>query len=166
MKDDAYTEMEVKGITLDPLTSMPVVILKDLKGRQTIPIWIGIMEASSIAAELERVALSRPMTHDLLKNVIQSLGADVIMVEINDLRDNTFYATICLKKGKKEIAVDARPSDAIAIALRFGCSIFVSDKVKERSKRIDLSPKSQLENGKWEGVLEKLSPEDFGKYKM
>lgn len=166
MKDDIFTEMEVKGLTLDPLTSMPVILLKDLKGRKTIPIWIGILEASAIAAELERVTLSRPMTHDLLRNVIRTLGADVIMVEVNDLRDNTFYATIYLKKGKKEIAVDARPSDAIALALRVNCPIFVSDKVIDRSKRIDLTTKIKTEKGDWEGILEKLTPEDFGKYKM
>ena len=103
MKDDTYTEMQVKGLTLDPLTSMPVVLLKDLKGRQTIPIWIGILEASAIAAELEKVTLSRPMTHDLLRNTVHALGADIIMVEVNDLRDNTFYATIYLKKGKKSV---------------------------------------------------------------
>jgi len=166
MKDDTYTEMEVKGLTLDPLTSMPVVLLKDLKGRQTIPIWIGILEASAIAAELEKMTLSRPMTHDLLRNTVRALGADIIMVEVNDLRDNTFYATIYLKKGRKEIAVDSRPSDAIAIALRANCPIFVSDKVIERSKRIDLTSKGKIEKGDWEGILEKLSPEDFGKYKM
>lgn len=166
MKDDTFTEMQVKGLTLDPLTSMPVVLLKDLKGRQTIPIWIGILEASAIAAELEKVALSRPMTHDLLRNTVHALGADIIMVEVNDIRDNTFYATIYLKSGKKEIAVDARPSDAIAIALRVNCPIFVSDKVIERSKRIDLTAKGKIEKGDWEGILEKLSPEDFGKYKM
>jgi bifunctional DNase/RNase len=158
--------MEVKGLTLDPLTSMPVVLLKDLKGRQTIPIWIGILEASAIAAELEKMTLSRPMTHDLLRNIVLALGADIIMVEVNDLRDNTFYATIYLKKGRKEIAIDSRPSDAIAIALRANCPIFVSDKVIERSKRIDLTAKGKIEKGDWEGILEKLSPEDFGKYKM
>lgn len=166
MKDDTFTEMVVKGLTLDPLTSMPVLLLKDMKGRQTIPIWIGILEATAIAAELEKMTLSRPMTHDLLRNTVRALGADIIMVEVNDLRDNTFYATIYLKKGKKEIAVDARPSDAIAMALRAGCPIFVSDKVIERSKRIDLMAKGKVENGNWEGILEKLSPEDFGKYKM
>ncbi|MEK7851797.1 MAG: bifunctional nuclease family protein, partial [Deltaproteobacteria bacterium] len=142
MKEDIYTEMEVKGLTLDPLTSMPIVLLKDIEGRQTIPIWIGILEATAIAAELERVVLSRPMTHDLLGNVIRILGSEVLMVEVNDLRDNTFYATIYLKKGRKEVAVDARPSDALALALRAGCPIFVSDKVIERSRRIDLSTKA------------------------
>ena len=166
MKDDTYTEMQVKGLTLDPLTSMPVVLLKDLKGLKTIPIWIGILEASAIAAELEKMTLARPMTHDLLRNIVHALGADIIMVEVNDLRDNTFYATIYLKKGKKEIAVDARPSDAIAIALRANCPIFVSDKEIERSKRIDLTANGKIEKGDWEGILEKLSPEDFGKYKM
>ena len=166
MKEDIYTEMEVKGLTLDPLTSMPIVLLKDIEGRQTIPIWIGILEATAIAAELERVVLSRPMTHALLGNVIRILGSEVLMVEVNDLRDNTFYATIYLKKGRKEVAVDARPSDALALALRAGCPIFVSDKVIERSRRIDLSTKAVGGKKEWEGILEKLSPEDFGKYKM
>lgn len=166
MREDIYTEMEVKGLTLDPLTSMPIVLLKDMEGRQTIPIWIGILEATAIAAELEKVTLSRPLTHDLLGNVIRALGSEVLMVEVNDLRDNTFYATIYLKKGRKEVAVDARPSDAIALALRAGCPIFVSDKVIERSRRIDLAAKTVGGKKEWEGILEKLSPEDFGKYKM
>lgn len=166
MREDIYTEMEVKGLTLDPLTSMPIVLLKDMEGRQTIPIWIGILEATAIAAELEKVTLSRPMTHDLLGNVIRTLGSEVLMVEVNDLRDNTFYATIYLRKGRKEVVVDARPSDAIALALRAGCPIFVSDKVIERSRRIDLAAKTVGGKKEWEGILEKLSPEDFGKYKM
>lgn len=166
MRDDVYTEMEVKGLTLDPLTSMPIVLLKDMEGRQTIPIWIGILEATAIAAELERMTLSRPMTHDLLGNVIRILGSEVLMVEVNDLRDNTFYATIYLKKGRKEVAVDARPSDALALALRAGCPIFVSDKVIERSRRIDLTAKTVDGKKEWEGILDRLSPEDFGKYKM
>lgn len=166
MKEDVYREMSVKGLTLDPLTSMPVVLLKDTGGKQTIPIWIGILEASSIAAELEKVTLSRPMTHDLLKNIIHSLGALVLKVEVNDLRDNTFYASIYLKKGRKEIVIDARPSDAIAIALRSDSPIFVSEKVIERSRIIDLSGKPKGEKDKWGDILEKLSPEDFGKYKM
>lgn len=168
MKEDVYREMEVKGLTLDPLSSMPVILLKEVAGRQTIPIWVGILEASAIAAELEKITLSRPMTHDLLKSIIDTLGAEVLRVEVNDLKDNTFYATVFLKKGrgKKEIAVDARPSDAIALALRSDSPIFVSKKVIERSRRIDLSGNARAEKGKWEGVLEKLSPEDFGKYKM
>jgi len=163
MKEEVYREMKVKGLTLDPLSSMPVILLKEVAGRQTIPIWIGILEASAIAAELEKITLSRPMTHDLLNNIIYTLGAQVIRIEVNDIKDNTFYATIFLKK---EIAVDARPSDAIALALRSDSPIFVSKKVIERSRRIDLSVNVGAEKGKWEGVLEKLSPEDFGKYKM
>lgn len=168
MKEIIYKEMEVKGLTLDPLTSMPIILLKDTEGRQTIPIWIGILEASAIAAEIEKVVLARPMTHDLLKNIIDTLGAEVLRVEVNDLRDNTFYATIFLKKGrgKKEIVVDARPSDAIAIALRSNAPIFVSEKVIERSRRIDLTKKSKGEADRWKDILEKLTPEDFGKYKM
>lgn len=168
MKEDVYREMEVKGLTLDPLSSMPVILLKEVAGSQTIPIWVGILEASAIAAELEKITLSRPMTHDLLKSIIDTLGAEVLRVEVNDLKDNTFYATVFLKKGrgKKEIAVDARPSDAIALALRSDSPIFVSKKVIERSRRIDLSGKAGAEKGKWEGILEKLSPEDFGRYKM
>ncbi|MDO8444792.1 MAG: bifunctional nuclease family protein [Deltaproteobacteria bacterium] len=168
MKEEVYREMEVKGLTLDPLSSMPIILLKEVAGRQTIPIWIGILEASAIAAELEKITLSRPMTHDLLNNIIYTLGAQVIRIEVNDIKDNTFYATVFLKKGrgKKEIAVDARPSDAIALALRSDSPIFVSKKVIERSRRIDLSGKAGAEKGNWEGVLEKLSPEHFGKYKM
>lgn len=160
--------MEVKGLTLDPLSSMPIILLKDMEGRQTIPIWIGILEASAIAAELEKVTLSRPLTHDLLKNIIDTLGAEVIRVEVNDLRDNTFYATIFLKKGrgKKEITIDARPSDAIALALRSDSPILVSEKVIERSRRIDLTGRNKGEKDKWKDILEKLTPEDFGKYKM
>src|SRR3990170_968811 len=103
MKEEVYREMEVKGLTLDPLSSMPIILLKEVAGRQTIPIWIGILEASAIAAELEKITLSRPMTHDLLNNIIYTLGAQVIRIEVNDIKDNTFYATIFLKRGSGKV---------------------------------------------------------------
>jgi bifunctional DNase/RNase len=163
VKEDVYIEMEVKGIILDPYTSSPVVLLKDMEGKQVIPIWIGILEAGAIAAELEKVALSRPMTHDLLKRIVDTLGAEVSRVEVSDLRDNVFYGNICLKKGRREFSIDARPSDAIAIALKSDSPIFVSEKVIRRSRMIDLTEKGKEE---WGDVLERLQPEDFGKYKM
>lgn len=167
MKEDVLREMEVKGLTLDPYTSMPIVLLSDVGGRHTtIPIWIGILEASSIAAELGDIVLSRPMTHDLLKNIIHDLGAEVVRVEVNDLRDNTFYAGIYLRKGRKEVVVDARPSDAIAIALRAGSPIFVSEKVIKGCRRIDLTGRTRVERDDWTDILERLPAEDFGKYRM
>ncbi len=163
-------EMTVKGLTIDPLTSTPIVILKDAEGKNTVPIWIGLMEASAIATEMEKIQLSRPMTHDLMRNILESLEAKVVKIVVNDLKDNTFYALIHIMVGSQEIVVDSRPSDAIALALRTDSPILVDKKVIAKSRKVDLTKEeglSEEENKKrWAEILEKLSPEDFGKYKM
>ncbi len=162
--------MRVTGLTIDPFTSMPIVILKDAADKYALPIWIGLIEASAIATELEKIELSRPMTHDLMKNIFDQTGIAFSKAIINSLADNTFYAQIFLKQNGKELVLDSRPSDAIAMALRTKAPIFVAKGVIEKSRKIDLS-KEQLEGEpgkqkKWADILENLSPEDFGKYKM
>jgi bifunctional DNase/RNase len=165
-----FIEMKISGLTMDPITNTPIVILKDMEEKKAIPIWIGIFEASAIATEIEKITFSRPMTHDLLNDILKVLKAEVTRVEIHDLRNNTFFANIHLRRDGYPIIVDARPSDAIAIALRAGASIFVDDKVIEKSRSVDFGAKiSDLDRMKKEKLaefLENLSPEDFGKYKM
>lgn len=163
-------EVKVSGLTIDPITNTPIVILKDLEEKKVIPIWIGIFEASAIATELEKIAFSRPMTHDLITEILRSVQIKVIRIEINDLRNNTFFACICLEHNNSSYSVDARPSDAIAIALRSNAPIFVDDKVINMSRDIDFGTKiTDIDNIKKEQLkefLENLSPDDFGKYKM
>jgi hypothetical protein len=155
---------------MDPITNTPIVILKDLEEKKAIPIWIGIFEASAIATEIEKITFSRPMTHDLLNDILKLLNTEVVRVEIHDLRNNTFFANIHLLRDGKPIVVDARPSDAIAIALRAGAQIFVDEKVIEKSRNVDFGTKmtdlDRLKKEKMAEFLENLSPEDFGKYKM
>lgn len=170
-KKENMIEMKVTGLTIDPFTNMPIIIIKDLTEQNAIPIWIGLIEASAIATELEEIQLARPMTHDLMKNMLGSLQAEVERIEICDLRDNTFFATIHLEMKNKKFEIDSRPSDAIALALRTQAPIFVDRKVIEKSRRIDLSKEAQdntekIKKEKWTEILENLSPEDFGKYKM
>ena len=162
-------EMKVTGLTIDPFTNMPIIILKDMEEKMALPIWIGLIEASSIATELEKIELSRPMTHDLMRNILTELHVTVEKVEVNDLTDNTFFARIYLKTGDKTFEMDSRPSDAIALALRTKAKIFVDKKVMDKSRRIDLSgesPEIQVKEQKWTEILENLTPADFGKYKM
>lgn len=163
-------QMKVTGLTIDPFTSMPIIILKDMAEKCALPIWIGLIEASSIATELEHIQLSRPMTHDLMRSIIEQLGASVEHVAVTSLSDNTFYAEILLKCGKQEWRMDTRPSDAIALALRTKAPIFVSKQVIEKSRTIDLSHENidedQTQKQKWAEILDNLSLEDFGKYKM
>ena len=162
-------EMKVSGITIDPASNAPIVILKAINGDQALPIWIGILEATAIATELENVRLSRPMTHDLFKNFMDTLKIKISKVEVCDLRDNTFYAQIYFSYDKESYNIDARPSDAIALALRARCPIFVDDKVLQKSRDLDREPEAwdkSEEGKKWKDYLEKLSPDDFGKYKM
>lgn len=164
-----FVEMKVTGLTIDPFTNMPIIILKDMSEKCALPIWIGLIEASAIATELEHITLARPMTHDLMKNMIETLDAAVSKVEVHDLSDNTFYARVILKRGEKEFAMDARPSDAIAVALRTKSKIFVARHVIEKSRKIDLAKDDttdEMRKRKWTEILENLSPEDFGKYKM
>jgi len=163
-------KMKVAGLTIDPLTNTPIVILKDLDEKKAIPIWIGLFEASAIATELEKITFSRPMTHDLIYELLKTLGVEVVKVEIHDLRNNTFFANIHLLKDKETMVVDSRPSDAIALALRANAQIFVDEKVIEKSRNVDFGKKitdlDNLKDEKLKEFLENLSPEDFGKYKM
>jgi len=161
----------ISSLNMDPVTNSPIVILKEIEGDQTLPIWIGLLEATAIASEIEGVTFSRPMTHDLLKNILDKTDTKVKRIEICDLKDNTYYAIIHVTSKGKALSIDSRPSDALAIALRTRAPIFVSDDVLKKSKQIEASaegvPEDKTEKGKkWQDVLEKLGPEDFGKYKM
>ncbi len=163
-------KMKVTGLTIDPLTNTPIVIMKDMQEKKAIPIWIGLFEASAIATELEKITFSRPMTHDLVMDILRVLEVEVIKIEINDLRNNTFFANIYLIKDGKNLVIDSRPSDAIAIALRANAPIFVDDKVIEKSRNVDFGTKltdlDKVKDEKLKEFLENLSPDDFGKYKM
>jgi len=162
-------EMKISGLTMDPQTNTPIVVLKDTNGDTVLPIWIGLLEATAIATELEQIQFPRPMTHDLIKNLMTHLGATVDRVEVCDLRDNTFYAWIYLMVQGKETRIDARPSDALALALRTSARIYVNEKVLEKSKKTETGGKAEIQDEeakKWTDILENLSPEDFGKYKM
>jgi bifunctional DNase/RNase len=165
-----FVEMKVSGLTIDPLTNTPIVILKDLEGKRAVPIWIGLFEASAIATELEKISFSRPMTHDLMRDLLKILAAKVNRIEIIDLRNNTFFACIHLQRNGDTLIVDSRPSDAIALALRVNCPIFIDEKVIEKSRNIDFAKKvDELDKKKTEELkefLENLPEEDFGKYKM
>jgi uncharacterized protein len=161
--------MVISGLTMDPVTNSPIVILKAVDGDETLPIWIGLLEATAIASEMEGIKFSRPMTHDLLKNMMDMVDVKVVRIEVSDLKDNTYYAVIHFKQGEKEMTLDARPSDALAISLRVKAPIFVAEEVIKQSSRIDLKsePQDKSEKGKkWQEILESLNPEDFGKYKM
>jgi bifunctional DNase/RNase len=158
-------KMTVRGIALDPITNMPIIILKDPDERRALPIWVGIFEANAIALELEKVSTPRPMTHDLLKNILEGLGITVKQVIVNDLKENTFYAMIELNHNGGVITIDSRPSDAIALALRVNAPIFVTEKVVTAAKNIEVSEEKE-ETDRWKEWLENLKPEDFGKYKM
>jgi bifunctional DNase/RNase len=158
-------EMKIRGLMMDPVTNMPVVILKGVEAESVLPIWVGIYEANAIALEMEKVVTPRPMTHDLLKNLLIGLDAQVQKVLVNDLRDDTFFAVIWLMKEGQNISIDSRPSDALALALRADCPIFVEDEVLKSSKLSStISDKvSSEELRKW---LENLGEEDLGRYKM
>jgi bifunctional DNase/RNase len=158
-------EMRIRGLMMDPVTNMPIVILKDIGGNTILPIWVGIYEANAIALEIEKVATPRPMTHDLIKNLLMGLNTEVRKVVVNDLREDTFYALIWLERDGQTISIDSRPSDALALALRLDCPIFVEDAVLKTSKQVgSVSEKINTEDiRKW---LENLPDEDMGRYKM
>jgi uncharacterized protein len=157
-------EMKIRGLMMDPVTNMPIVILKD-SGDTVLPIWVGIYEANAIALEIEKVSTPRPMTHDLIKNVLLGLETQVHKVVVTELRDDTFYAVIWLDRGGQIVSVDSRPSDALALALRVDCPIFVEDEVLKSSKQHagGADRVSSEELRKW---LEGLNDEDLGRYKM
>jgi bifunctional DNase/RNase len=161
--------MVISGLTVDPLTNSPIVLLKEVEGQRTLPIWIGLLEATAIASELEGIKFSLPMTHDLLKNIMGLMNVKVNRVEVCDLKNNTYFAVIHINHNGKEMSIDARPSDALAISLRMGAPIFVAEDVIKKSSQVEIKaePEDTSEQGKrWQEILEKLNPEDFGKYKM
>ncbi len=160
-----FIEMTVKGLTLDPLTNMPIVILKDMEDKRVLPIWIGLFEANAIALELEKITTPRPMTHDLIRDIISGLNATVTKVVVNDLKNNTFYAVIHLSLDGNNIVIDSRPSDAIALALRIGAPIYVSSEVVNKARSIDMTKESE-ETDQLKEWLENLKPEDFGPHTM
>ena len=145
-----YTPMSISGLTVDPITNSPIVIFKEIDGDGTLPIWIGLLEATAIASELEGIKFSRPMTHDLLKNMMDMVHVRVSKIEVCDLKDNTYYARINFEFNGKDMSIDARPSDAIALSLRLDAPIFVSEDVISRSTQIDLKAVAQdkTEKGK------------------
>ena len=161
-----FVEMKVRGLALDPVSNMPIIILRDEEEKRSLPIWVGIFEANAIALELEKIATPRPMTHDLIKNIVESVEAKIEKIVVTDLRENTFFALIHLRLGEEEITVDSRPSDAIALALRVGAPIFVEEDVVRRAKSVEVAPKESDDQEKLKEWLENLKPEDFGKYKM
>ncbi len=156
--------MSIKGLMLDPVSNSPIVVLKDENEKFFLPIWVGIFEANAIALQLENISTPRPMTHDLLRNMIAELNARVIRIVINDLRDSTFFAQIKLITGEKTLEVDARPSDAIALALRTEAPIFVAQSVLDQAQTI--SPDSEDQDEKMKKWFDQLGPDDMGKYKM
>jgi len=158
-------EVVIKGLTLDPITNNPIVILKDKDSERVLPIWINAFEASAISMQIENVTPPRPMTHDLLRNVISDLEGQVSRVVVTDLKDNTFYATLHVVSTRGPLTVDARPSDAIALALRSGARIFVDEAVIRDARSFDVS-RENVDVGRLQRWLENLSDDDLGKYKM
>jgi len=158
-------EMRIRGLLMDPVTNTPIVILKDANSDTVLPIWVGIYEANAIALEIEKVSTPRPMTHDLIKNVLTGLDAHVHKVVVTELKEDTFYAVIWMEREGHVISVDSRPSDALALALRVDCPIYVDDEVLKNSKKATSAsdPATSEELRKW---LEGLSDEDLGKYRM
>ena len=158
-------EMTIKGLMVDPITNMPIVMLKDMQGERVLPIWVGIFEANAIALQIENIATPRPMTHDLLKNVIKDLEGQVERVVVCDLKDNTFYAVIYLTVRGESVAIDARPSDAIALALRTRSPILVEEAVIDNAKTVDFASE-RADSDRLQKWLESLDVDDLGKYKM
>lgn len=158
-------EFKIKGLMMDPITNSPIVILQDLKKSTLLPIWVGIFEANAIALQIERIDTPRPMTHDLLKNILQQMDAQVEKIVVTQLKENTFFAKIHLDRKGDTVTIDSRPSDAIALALRTDAPIFVTDEVIQNSRNITLD-KEKLDPEEVRKWLEELNPEDLGKYKM
>jgi bifunctional DNase/RNase len=158
-------EMKIRGLIPDPVTNMPVVLLQDIRGDTVLPMWIGVPEANAIALEIERVTTPRPLTHDLIKNVLTGLETVVHKVVVTELKEDTFYAVIWLERDGRVISIDSRPSDALALALRVDCPIFVEDEVLKTSKQAaQLS--ENLTSDELRKYLEGISDDDLGKYKM
>jgi bifunctional DNase/RNase len=158
-------EMRIRGLMMDPTTNMPIVVLKDVASDTVLPIWVGVYEANAIALEIEKVTTPRPMTHDLLKNVLMGLGANLRKVVVTDLREDTFYAVIWAEREGQIISIDSRPSDALALALRMDCPIFVDDIVLRNSK-VSSATSDKSTNEELRKWLEGLNDDDMGRYKM
>jgi len=158
-------EMKIRGLVMDPVTNMPIVILKDVNGASVLPIWVGIYEANAIALEIEKVSTPRPMTHDLLKNLLLGLETQVNKIVVSELRDDTFYAVIWLEKDGQIMSIDSRPSDALALALRVDCPIYVEDEVLKNSK-VSGGSSDKVTNEELRKWLENLNDDDTGRYKM
>jgi len=159
-------EVRIRGLTLDPATSMPIIVLRDVASETVMPIWVGIFEANAIAIEIEKVAVPRPMTHDLTRNLIRHLNARLERVVISELNDDTFFATLWLRQGDEPLVIDARPSDAIALALRADCPIYVTEEVMQAAKLNTTGPAEGQAAEQLRGWLEGLNDEDLGRYKM
>ncbi len=159
-------EMSIKGLMIDPITNMPIIILRDQEGQRILPIWVGVFEANAIALQIENVQTPRPMTHDLLKNIIDDLSAQVERIVVTELKENTFYALIHLRTNGHSIEVDARPSDAIALALRTRSPIFVEEAVIQNARSVESSRESSMDVTRLQKWLENLSEDELGKYKM
>ena len=158
-------EMKIRGLMMDPVTNMPIVILKDVNGNTVLPIWVGVYEANAIALEIEKVATPRPMTHDLIKNLLMGLNTSVKKVVVSDLREETYYALIWMEQDGETISVDSRPSDALALALRLDCPIYVEEQVLKTSK-VTTTTAEKVTNEELKKWLEGLNDEDLGRYKM
>jgi bifunctional DNase/RNase len=159
-------EVRIRGLMMDPATSMPIVVLKDVASEMVMPIWVGIFEANAIAIEIEKVAAPRPMTHDLTRNLIRGLKAELERVVISELKDDTFFAVLWLRQEGEPMAIDARPSDAIALALRADCPIYVAEEVMQTAKLNTSGPVEGPTAEQLRGWLEGLNDEDLGHYKM
>src|SRR5215510_323919 len=157
--------MKIRGLMMDPITNMPIVILKEAAGAGILPIWVGVYEANAIALEIEKVVTPRPMTHDLLKNVLVGLEAHVQKIVVTNIKDDTFYAVIWLERDGTLISIDSRPSDALALALRIDCPIYVEDEVLKTSKS-QPNAQDRIDNEELKRWLENMNDEDLGKYKM
>jgi uncharacterized protein len=161
-------EMKVRGLALDPVSNMPIIILRDDEEKRSLPIWVGIFEANAIALELEKIATARPMTHDLIKSILETVEAQLVKIVVTDLKENTFYAVLHLKLGGAEYTVDSRPSDAIALALRAAAPIFVDEEVFPKAGKMDVAKEGETMKAddpeqlrEW---LQNIKPEDFEKY--
>ena len=159
-------EMTIKGLMVDPVTNMPIILLRDSDGQKVLPIWVGIYEANAIALQIENVSTPRPMTHDLLKNVITDLKGTIRKIVVSDLKDNTFFALIYLEVNGETVAIDSRPSDAIALALRARAPIFVEESVIDNAKPFDPGGGEKPDTERLQKWLENLDPDELGKYKM
>ena len=174
MKKEYTIQMSFGGLTLDPVTKTPIVILKDTENKLNLPIWIGLLEATAMATEIEGIKMARPMTHDLLKTILVEVGGSVESVEITELKENTYYASVNLNVAGRQMMIDSRPSDAIALALRTKSPIYVAKAVLEASSMLQQNEEgnerpvenvSNVSKEKWAEILEKMAPEDF-KYKQ